>query len=149
MTTRTSYAPVRSPFTDLFERFDRLLGNLDQGWPSVLTDQAEIRLPVMDLREEPERFVLTFEVPGIKKDELEVNLEGRVLTMTARSEEEDEDKAGTWHRRERRCRSFQRIVELPTDIDPEGTEARLENGILTVSVRKAPSDRMRRIQIKG
>ncbi len=141
-----SLMPMATPLEDLFRRFDRLLGLHEEVAPWTTSTEPGTRRPAMDLKEDPEGFLLRFELPGIKKENLDLDLEGRVVSLTARPEKIEEE--GTWHREEV-CRTrMRRVVELPEEVDVESAEARLEDGILSIRLRKVESKRARKIPIK-
>jgi HSP20 family protein len=88
------------------------------------------------------------ELPGVAKDELEVHAHRDTLTLrgTRRPAAENEQ---AYHRRERRSGAFTRTIQLPFRVDPEQIEARLENGVLQLSLQRPEEDKPRRIEVKG
>ena len=88
------------------------------------------------------------ELPGVAKDELEVHAHRDTLTLRGTRRPAAEDEAA-YHRRERRSGAFTRTIQLPFRVDPERIEARLENGVLRLSLQRPEEDKPRRIEIKG
>ena len=129
----------RRPFPSLFGR-DR--------WLPIRP--SSIRMPSLDVYEEKDAVVVKAELPGMKKEEVEVNLVGESLTIKGEKKAEREEKKQGFHLSERRFGSFQRSFNLPEDADPEGIEAVFKNGVLTVIVPKADDAKAgrRKVEIK-
>ena len=106
-------------------------------------------LPAVNVEERGDELVLTAEVPGMTRDDIDIELENNVLTISGEksheAEEKDEDKR--YHVWERRYGSFQRSFTLPRTVRPEDIAADYSDGILTVRMPKAPEAKSRRIQI--
>jgi HSP20 family protein len=116
------------PFAELAEmrsRFDRLLGEFggEREWT-----------PAIDMIREEGRLVVRADVPGIRPDEISIEVEGGVLTLSGKHEESTEAKDEHFVRRERRYGAFSRSMPLPQGVDPEGIEAKTRDGVLEVTV---------------
>lgn len=117
---------------DAFNRLSRMPA------PSLLRQRTEWFAPRMDLKDEGDRYVVRFDVPGADKSKLSVQIEDRVLTVTGESGEAVEERRGDQYLRlERRVGRFQRSIVLPGPVDADRMEARYENGVLTVIVPKS------------
>jgi len=97
-----------------------------------------------DIQETDRHLLVKVDLPGLKKDEIRVSiLENRVLRFTGRREDENittrDTGAGHYYRAERRRGSFERQIKLPMEVLDNGTEAKYENGVLTVKILKAPT----------
>ncbi|KAK9057583.1 hypothetical protein SSX86_022419 [Deinandra increscens subsp. villosa] len=91
----------------------------------------------VDWKETPEAHVFKADLPGIKKEEVKVEVEdGRVLQITGERNVEKEDKNDTWHRVERSSGRFTRRFRLPENAKMEEVKASMENGVLTITVPK-------------
>jgi HSP20 family protein len=120
-------------FADLRERLDRVMEELIEGHNGH-------RLAV-DVVDEPERFVLRADIPGLTPEEVEVEVKDDVLTISAAHEETEEDKQDHYVRRERRYGSFSRSMTLPRGVDADAVEAIVSDGVLEVTVPKpAPGE---------
>merc|ERR1711963_880280 len=110
---------------------------------------AASRWPKLDLVEKEDGYVLKADVPGIPKDKLKVEVKEGVLTMSSETDEAKEAKTedGEVIRRERRVSSFTRSVQLPADIDEAKIEASSSDGVLTLSLPKAPQSVPKQIDI--
>ncbi|RWR96109.1 chaperone [Cinnamomum micranthum f. kanehirae] len=115
--------------------------------PSALTNAR------IDWKETPEAHVFKADLPGLKKEEVKVELEeGRVLQISGERSREVEDKNDKWHRVERSSGKFVRRFRLPENAKVNEVKAAMENGVLTVTVpkeevKKAPQ--VKAIDISG
>jgi HSP20 family protein len=130
----------------LLEDFDRLFENVFSGVPTFPNSNT----PVVDVREEKDRYVLEAELPGMSEKDVDVHVEDNMLTIKSAKEEEKEEKNEEGYLvRERRSRSFSRSFVLPRDVDRDKVEARFKNGLLTLSMPKTAESKARQIQIKA
>jgi len=94
--------------------------------------------PNMDLREEKDRYIVRFDLPGMDKAKIDVKLEDRTLTVSgAREEKIEKREGGKILRRERRMGRFERSITLPGPVKAEGMKAEYKNGVLIVTIPKA------------
>lgn len=107
------------------------------------------RLPPINLWEDGESFYVEAEMPGFEREEIEVLVEGGELKLRGRRQIDEGAEGSTHHRRERYTGEFNRIVDLPAEIESEAVSANLENGVLTVTLPKAEGARPRRIAVKA
>ncbi|RYQ90312.1 hypothetical protein Ahy_B09g096467 isoform A [Arachis hypogaea] len=106
----------------------------------------------VDWRETPEAHVLKADLPGLKKEEVKVEIEDNsVLQISGERNVEKEDKNDTWHRVERSSGKFMRRFRLPENAKMDEVKASMENGVLTVTVPKAEVKKpdVKPIQITG
>jgi len=105
-------------------------------------------LPTLDLYEDRDHLVLKAEVPGMKKEDIDISLHGDVLTLSGeRKEDESFEKADTY-RAERFLGKFQRTITLPVSVDANKVQASYKDGILTVTLPKAEEAKPRQIEVK-
>jgi HSP20 family protein len=106
-------------------------------------------LPAMDLSETGDSYVLHADLPGMSEDDVQIELEDNVLTISGeRRLEESKSEAG-YLRTERARGSFARSLTLPAGIDPERIEADFQNGVLELHIPKPEQRKPRRISIGG
>jgi len=92
-------------------------------------------------------LVVRAEVPGVKPQDLQVDVEPRRLSIRG-ARPAEERRNGSYHRRERQCGSFSRIIQLPEDLDPTKATAQCRNGMLTVRIPKTEEAKPRRIDVR-
>jgi HSP20 family protein len=105
--------------------------------------------PAADFFETEDEFVLEMNLPGYGLDDVEVNLEQGVLSITGERRGETEKEEGTYHLRERTWGRFTRSFSVPHTIDAGNVDASFDRGVLTVRMPKAPEAKARRIEIRG
>lgn len=106
--------------------------------------------PAINLWGNDERLMLTAELPGVAKDDLEITVEGRELSLKGRYPGTAEDgETRAYYRRERERGAWERVVTLPYAVDADAIEAKLQGGILALALPRAESDKPRRISVKG
>ena len=106
----------------------------------------------IDWKETPEAHVFKADVPGLKKEEVKVEVEeGRVLQISGERSKDKEEKSDTWHRVERSSGRFLRRFRLPENARVDQVKAAMENGVLTVTVPKVEQKKpdVKNIQISG
>jgi HSP20 family protein len=127
------------------QEFDRLFGSLfDNGGR-----QAQRWIPAMDLVEADDHFVLKVDLPGLGEDDVAIEVQDNVLTISGSREAEHERKEKGWHRLERRSGSFSRSLTLPDGVDADRVEANFDRGVLEIRVPKPEERKPRRISIGG
>lgn len=104
--------------------------------------------PAMDVVETADEFVVTAELPGLGKDDIEIEIENNILTIRGEKKEERREKEERHYVYERRFGGFTRSFTLPTNVDPDRVSARFENGVLTVTLPKTEEARGRRVEIE-
>jgi HSP20 family protein len=118
------------PFAELAEmrsRFDRLLSDLGDGHDREW-------MPAIDMIRDNGNLVVRAEVPGIKPEEIEIEAEGGVLTISGKHEETSEEKGKEFMRRERRYGAFSRSMPLPEGVDPKKIKATTSDGVLELTI---------------
>lgn len=132
------------PFAELAELRDRL----DRAFGEMAGGEGRTWAPRIDVAREKERIVVQAELPGIKPEEVEISIEGDVLTISGHHEQTEEKKERDFVRRERRYGSFSRSMPLPEGLDPDQIEADYEDGVLEVSIPVPPEEKAKKVQIK-
>ena len=151
------YAP-RSAFAswpdlDLFSnRLSRVFGNTGDN-----TAPTGNWIPAVNVEEAADELLLTAELPGMREEDVTVNIENNILTIRGEKREayraggeaggEEGDEEHNYHVSERRYGSFHRSFTLPRSVQPDAIEAEFDSGILTVRLPKAPEAKSRTIEI--
>ena len=134
----------RNPWGELFDLttlVDQLFNQRQSNGNSAFRN-----LPV-DIRQTDTEFVIDASAPGFKPDEVEVTVDGDVLTIRGRHSVESEDTGDQYLRRERRLSSVYRRIGLPTEVRADEISATFENGVLHVTVPRAQKAQPRRIPV--
>ena len=122
-------------------------GRAEQWSPLEELDRlVEGFVPMADIEESDDAFTLELEVPGVKKDDISVEVSGRRVVVSG--ERKEKERVGILRRRTRSVGRFDFEVTLPGGVDDDAVEASLGEGVLTVRVPKAAGERPRRISIK-
>lgn len=117
--------------------------------PGRTGDGAAARrwIPAMDLVETGNDFVLKADLPGIAEDDVSIELENNVLTISGERKAEHEDQHEGYYRLERATGSFVRSLTLPEGVNPETVKANFDKGVLEVRIPKPEQTKPRRVQI--
>ncbi len=143
--TLVKAAPVAGLKQDLDRFFDRVLGG------SILGPVREFEAtwsPPLDFSETEDHYVVKLEVPGIPKENLDVSLEGDLLTVSGHRELVQEKQEEQFFWRERSEGSFARTLRLPAGIKGDRVEAVCHDGVMTVRLPKAEPTRKNKITVK-
>ncbi len=138
-----------NPYRELMNVHEQLNRFLDEpgGQPS---DSAYGGwFPAIDLREEEKRFVIEADLPGVKKDDIQIEVENNVLALRGERRFDHEAKKENYHRIERAYGKFMRSFTLPARIDASEIAASHNNGILEIVIPKAKEALPQKIEIKG
>jgi HSP20 family protein len=130
-----------TPFRDI----RRLQEEMERLTRSAIAPQG---FPAINVYAHQDGIVITAELPGVNEDDLDISVHRD--TVTLRGERQDQiSEAGGYHRRERRSGLFERTFSLPFQVDPERVEAKLRNGILTLTLQRPEQDKPKRIRVSA
>lgn len=102
----------------------------------------------IDISETDKQFIVTANLPGVSKDDVDVSINDGILTIRAAINRASETNKGTFHRRERFQGTFSRQMQLPK-VDEASIDAKIENGVLAITMNKSVKEEQRkRIEIK-
>jgi HSP20 family protein len=105
--------------------------------------------PRVNMAETDKQYEITAELPGLKPEEINVDLKGEMLTISGERKEETEEKGKTFHRMEQKYGMFRRTMTLPNAAEAEKVNATCKDGVLTVVVPKAKPTRPTKINVAG
>ncbi|KAJ7542218.1 hypothetical protein O6H91_10G094800 [Diphasiastrum complanatum] len=146
---------IFDPLEKFWEPFDRLpvwQHDAPSGQFALAQDVKAIASTRVDWVETPEAHVFKADLPGLKKEEIKVQVEdGRTLQISGERKKEEVEKTDKWHRVERTQGSFLRRFRLPENAKVEEVKAKVEDGVLTVTVPKIekPKRDVKAIEISG
>jgi HSP20 family protein len=150
--TLTRFTPFRAGINDvavLQNRLNAIFNDFARPEPSSAeTLSMGSFVPAVDIYEDAQKLVLKLEVPGIRPDELDVRIEGRVLTVKGERKFESAEKEENFHRIERRFGSFARSFTLPATVDTDSVAAATADGVLSLALSKKPEAKPKQIEIK-
>jgi HSP20 family protein len=146
MSNLIRWEPAREMMT-LRDAMDRLFDDAFTR-PLRLNDGGNWSMPAVDMYQTDNEIVVKAAIPGVKTDEVQINVTGEVLTIKGEVKEKEEVKEKAYHLREQRWGMFERTLALPTDVIADEAKAEFENGILTITLPKAEEVRPKTINIK-
>lgn len=130
---------------EIKQAFDRFFGDADTDASSVVTSQW---VPRVDIKEEPERFVILADLPGMDPDQIEVNMDKGMLSIRGERTAEEKTENERYSRVERAHGVFYRRFALPESANPDGIAATGRNGVLEITIPKRPETTPRRITVQ-
>jgi HSP20 family protein len=139
-------APLRDAITEMPHLMDRLDELFMERWAPLwgalrAPDEMAFRLPPIDVFEEGNEVVARVELPGMKKEEIEVELTPESVTISGKKAKEEKVERRNYYRFERASGTFTRTVRLPTEVEHEKAHADYKDGVLTLRVPKAMTHR--------
>jgi HSP20 family protein len=130
---------------DIQQRLNRLF--VDKG-VKIPADAFADFVPLVDIQETDNEFIVKADLPDVKKEEVKVHLEDGVLVIEGERHQDKEDKGKRFHRLEREFGKFVRRFAMPTEIDSTRVRAEFKEGVLHVFLPKAPSAKPKVIDVK-
>jgi HSP20 family protein len=104
--------------------------------------------PEVDLVEEKDSFIVKADIPGIKKEEMDIKVEGRLLTLKGERKEEKETKEKNYYASERFYGAFTRMIELPTDVKADQVKATYKDGVLEITLPKTEGAKAKQVTVE-
>jgi len=139
----TRWDPFRE-VAALQNRVNSLFRDFNEGESSMTTTNF---IPAVDIYEDEKKIVLKVDVPGMQEKDIDVSVENNTLTVKGERKLEKEEKEENFHRIERRYGSFFRAFTLPTTVEAESIDAKYENGVLKLEVKKKPEAQPKQIKV--
>ncbi|MGC8764787.1 MAG: Hsp20/alpha crystallin family protein [Brevinematia bacterium] len=139
------FSLLEKSFRDTFSEFVRSFFDDDFFTTELVKSDFE---PRVDVYEKDNQIVVKADVPGINEKDLSVELEGNVLTISGKKEEEKEVKEKNYHRIERSYGSFCRSITLPEGIESDKVSAEYKKGVLTINIPKSKAAETKKIEVK-
>jgi len=135
-------------FDRMFDDFRRMLP-----WPRLRQAERfpaamELQVPAVDVYEKADAVVVKAEIPGMSKEDIEVDLNDSVLTITGEKKHEEEVKEHDYYRCERLFGTFSRTIQLPVDVKTEQAKATFKNGVLEVRLPKTEEAKRKAVKVK-
>jgi HSP20 family protein len=147
------WTPMRFGPVNLMREMERMMGQATKDvdyslWPPAFA--VGPRFPAVDIRDEGDHYLVEVDLPGLSKENVEVMVGEGVLDITAKREQSKEESNEGYIRRERGFVSFHRRLNLPEDATEEKLEAKLDDGVLKISVQKAKegTEKRKKVEVK-
>jgi HSP20 family protein len=141
--TRRPRQEYWSPLTRLQSELNRLFN-----YPELEgNDLWQNMFPAMDLHEDADQLMVTAELPGMKKEDINVSLHENTLTVSGEKKCEDQEKSGESYRSERCYGRFHRSISLPWSVDAEKIDASYRDGVLKIKLPKSEQAKPKQIDV--
>lgn len=145
--TLIKFEPLRE-----LENFQNRINRFFHDFPSAGSDFGFSFNPKIDISDDEKNIYVEAEIPGVKKDNIDISLQDNILTIKGEKKEETEEKKDNknYYRSERSYGSFTRSFTLPSEVNPKTCNAKFEDGILKIEIAKSqPKPRnVKQIEIK-
>jgi len=142
-----------SRWTHRFPQFSDFDREFPRWMSEVFAPETNLRdfefLPEANVSETDKAIEVAIDLPGMKPEEVKVELHDRTLTISGERKEEKEENGKTFHRVERRSGSFRRSFALPMEVDESKVEAKFEHGVLNIILPKTEKASPKKIEVKG
>lgn len=152
ITRRMINFPAAVPFRHPFFEMDTLQKEMDK-WVNLMKSRRAFGglhsgvFPSLNITEDKDHYYIRAELPGINSEAIDIQLNGRSLTISGERRVDQHEENVKYHRKERDTGKFSRGVMLPGDIDGENVKAQMVNGMLTVKIGKAEISKPRKISV--
>ncbi len=150
------YRPSRD--LSVFEQMDRLFGDFfgrrfgpwwpGARWPEIRWPAEMEASPSVDIFEDKDEVVVKAEIPGMVKEDVDVNITENTLTISGEKKKEEKVEKKDYYRIERSCGSFSRSFQLPSNVRTEKAKATFKNGVLEIRLPKTEEAKKKEIKIK-
>jgi HSP20 family protein len=139
-------APRTTVRWDPFRELDELYERMNHLWETgVATTGADRWAPLADIEETDDAYLIEMELPGVKRDDVDIEINGRELRVSG--EVKEKERTGILRRRTRKVGEFTYSVTLPMEIDDDNVSATLDSGLLTIRVPKSQKGKSRHVTI--
>lgn len=138
------------PFRELStlqDRMNRLFEEANHGTRGSDSASSSVWSPAVDIRETADEIVVTAEIPGVDKDQIELSLENNVLTLKGERRFEKDTKEENFHRIERSYGGFSRSFSIPAVVDESKIKADYKEGVLHITLPKTQKAKAKQISI--
>lgn len=137
----------RDPFESMVRTMQKLMDRDDTFFSDDFFFRGDSL--AIDVSTNDHEIIVKTAVPGVKEEDIKLDVQGNILTISGETRNEHEDKQQNWHIREMRYGKFSRSVRLPDEVKSDKAEATLDNGILTVTLPKAQPNPVQKIVVKA
>jgi len=149
----------RYPIFQLHREIDRLFDDAFRGFPGLLRgglDWPEITpimlTPNIDIKETDENYVVSVEVPGVAKEDVDIRIDGDALIIRGEKKQEKKEDNENYHCVERHYGSFERMLTIPKDANADNIDAKFKDGVLTINIKrqaKSVPREVKKVEVKA
>lgn len=129
--------PLSKNFSDIMDEF----------FNDAVRSRRDSFVPSIDISETDDKFVITAELPGMNKDNIDINLENNRLSISGERSLKKEEEGKKFHRVETQYGTFERSFQLPDNVDEDSISASYENGMLNITIDKSEEEVKKKIEI--
>jgi HSP20 family protein len=133
---------------DSFKEMERFQRQLNRLFYNGLEGRVG-EFPPVNICATNDGCIVTAEIPGVEADNIDISVVNETLTITGERQTEKLEETETFHRKERMFGKFARSVELPFQIEADNVEASFSNGVLTIKLPRAESEKPRKISVSS
>ena len=143
------YRRYRTP--TVWREMDRLQQDMNRLFGDLNVNQTRktSSFPAINIWAAEESARVTAEIPGVSKDDLEINVTGDTLTLSGVRSQDDLPEGARYHRQERRFGEFSRSIQLPYTVDVNKVKAVFKNGVLSVDLPRVEAEKPKKITVKA
>jgi HSP20 family protein len=148
-TEDNTFMAMHQRMQNLFDEFSHRLGM--PAWPSMPGPfNGGFLRPSIDIKGDKNQYTLSLELPGVERDEVQLEVEGDTLVISGEKRQEKDNSEENYHFVERHYGAFQRVLSLPTDADADNIRANFKNGVLRVTIgrREEAREGVKRISVE-
>ena len=145
---RNASAVVRDPIEAFFTDPERWFADAWPAMPALVPSRAAGGAPRMDVVDTGPAYQVTLELPGVEEKDVDLSIDGSTLIVKGEKRAEQRGEGDGWVHSERAFGAFQRAIELPCEVDASGAQARLEHGLLSITLPKSEKAKPRRIEVR-
>jgi HSP20 family protein len=124
---------------------DKVFKSFFSGFPE---EREGYWAPIIDIEEDKDKIIVKVEIPGMRKEDIQVAVHGNILTVSGERKQESELKDRTYHRIERAYGKFSRTITLPSEVDADEIKASYKDGLLKIDLPKPESIKPRQIDVE-
>ncbi len=135
--TRPDFGLMPKRFSDIMDEF----------FNDMVSTTRDSFVPSIDVSETDDQFHISAELPGLKKEDINIDLENRRLTISGERKFEQKEDGETYHRVETRYGSFSRSFQLPDSVDENSVQAKYKDGVLDITIAKSEDKVKKQIEI--
>ncbi|OYT60315.1 molecular chaperone Hsp20 [Euryarchaeota archaeon ex4484_178] len=128
----------------VFKEMQDIMTEMEREFNAMRKEYTQdYKMPLVDIYETDEELVLLIELPGVKKEDIVLNVSSNAIEVSAELTEEKEEKVKRYHKKERIIRRYYRNITLPVKVSTEDVRAKYENGMLVVRLKKEIGEKKR------